>query len=421
MIYDIVVVGGGPAGMMAAGRAGELGARVLLVEKNQQLGAKLLATGHGRCNFTNLQADKKETIGVYGKNFKFLFSAFSKFGVASSINFFSKFGVESKEEDRGRVFPLSDKAGDIREALVKYLKKNSVEVRLGAEVKEIVAKDKKIEKIILTNGEEILGRNFIISTGGKSYPETGSTGSAYGWLESLGHKIIAPRPALTPIVVKPPHQVWCGGKEKIVKKLEGLSLENIGISVYQNDKKIMSRTGEIIFTADGLSGPAIIDLSGHVGEFLLEPTFLKIDFKPEIEISKFEEKLQKDFHQSHNKMLKNYLAGLVQPKLLPAIIELSGVNEQKQVSDITKVERQALARALKEFTLEAKELKGFNKAMVTAGGVDIKEVDSRTMRSKIYENLFLAGEILDLDGPTGGYNLQICWSTGFVAGESVTF
>ena len=411
MVYDVIVIGGGPAGMMAAARAGEFGAHVLLVEKNNQLGIKLLATGHGRCNFTNILADKKETISVYGKNYKFLFSAFSKFSVESAINFFARLGVVSKEEDNGRIFPRSDKASDIKQALIKYLKKSGVEVKLNAEVKKFIAKDKKLEKIILENGEEIFSKNFIITTGGKSYAETGSTGDGYKWLSSLGHKIITPRPALTPITVK----------EKFIKNLEGLSLKNIKLSVYENKKKIISRMGEIIFTSDGVSGPAIIDLSEKIGALLPTPTFLRIDFKPEIEVAQLDKKLQNDFHSAANKMFKNYLTALVPPKLAPVIIKLTGINEKKQVNAITKLERQALVNALKEFTLEVKELKDFSKAMITAGGVDVKEVDPKTMRSRLYKNLYLAGEILDLDGPTGGYNLQICWSTGYVAGESIVF
>ncbi|MFA6306483.1 MAG: NAD(P)/FAD-dependent oxidoreductase [Patescibacteria group bacterium] len=411
MLYDVIVIGGGPAGMMAAARAGERGARVLLLEKNNQLGAKLLATGHGRCNITNVLADKKEMINVYGKNHKFLFSAFNKFGAEDTIKFFNDLGVATKEEDRGRVFPLSDKAIDVRSALIKYLKQNSIDIKFGAEVKKILVIKNKIASVILNNGQEILSKNFIISTGGKSYAETGSTGSGFEWLEKLGHKIITPRPALTPVIVKEP----------IVKNLEGLSLKDIRISLYQNNKKIISRMGEIIFTADGISGPAIIDLSERIGAILPAPTFLRIDFKPEMESAELEKKLQNDFHQAHNKMFKNYLTGLVPPKLAPVIIKLAGVNALKQVNIITKSERQALVKALKEFSLEIKELKGFNKAMITAGGVDIKEVDPKTMRSRLYENLFLAGEILDLDGPSGGYNLQICWSTGYAAGESVIF
>jgi hypothetical protein len=408
MVYDVIVIGGGPAGMMAAARAGERGARALLLEKNNQLGIKLLATGHGRSNITNLLADKKETINIYGGH-KFLFSVFNKFSVEDTIEFFNNLGVATKEEDRGRIFPLSDKAIDVRGALIKYLKQSNVEIRFGAEVKKIKTNDNKITKVILSNGEEVLGKNFIISTGGKSYAQTGSTGDGYKWLEELGHKIIIPRPALTPVVVK----------EKIVKDLEGLSLKDIGISIYKNKKKIINRTGEVMFTADGVSGPVIIDLSERVGATLPAPTFLKIDFKPEFDAAELDKKLQNDFHAAHNKMFKNYLSSLVPPKLMPVIIKLSGVDEKKQVNVIAKLERQKLVGALKEFTLEIEELKGFSRAMITAGGVDVKEVDPKTMRSKIYKNLFLAGEILDLDGPSGGYNLQICWSTGYAAGDSV--
>ncbi|MDO9399452.1 MAG: NAD(P)/FAD-dependent oxidoreductase, partial [bacterium] len=372
------------------------------------LGVKLLTTGHGRCNITNMMADNKENINVYGKNFKFLFSVFNKFSVIDTINFFAKIGITTKVEDYYRVFPKSDKAKDVQSALIKYLEKNNVETMLNTEVKEIITVDNKIEKVILKNNKEIFSKNFIICTGGKSYTETGSTGDGYKWLAKLGHNIIKPRPALTPIIVE----------EKIVKDLEGLSLKNIKISIFQNNKKIISRIGEIIFTADGLSGPAIIDLSSCIGSLLPTPVVLQIDFQPEMEFIELEKKLQNDFHHSHNKMFKNYLISLVPPKLVPIIIKLSGINELKQVSSITKEERQALVFAIKRFTLTVKELKSFNKAMLTAGGVDVKEVDPKTMRSKLYQNLFLAGEILDLDGPTGGYNLQICWSTGFIAGES---
>lgn len=411
MTYDVVIIGGGPAGMMAAGRASERGARVLLLEKNKSLGLKLLATGHGRCNVTNTSADNKETIGVYGANAKFLLSAFYRFSVTDTLSFFADLGVATKVEDQGRVFPQSERASDVQLALLKYLERNKVEMKFGAEVKKIIGKDKKIEKIILTSGEEIFGKNFIIATGGKSYPDTGSTGDGYSWLASLGHTINIPRPALTPIVVK----------EKIVKQLEGLSLANIEISVYQNKKKIISTSGEIIFTADGISGPAIIDLSSRIGALLPTSTTMQIDFKPEFDASELEKKIQNDFHHSHNKIFKNYLLTLVPPKLAPVILQLTNISELEPVNTIMKEERQVLVRALKEFSLEVKELKGFDKAMITAGGVDVREVDPKTMCSRLYGNLFLAGEILDLDGPTGGYNLQICWSTGFVAGESVNF
>jgi predicted Rossmann fold flavoprotein len=411
MVYDAVIIGGGPAGMMAAGRAGERGARVLILEKNNSLGLKLLATGNGRCNITNASADDKQKIAVYGANSKFLFSAFNKFSVDSTIKFFADLGVIMKTEDHGRVFPQSDRSSAVLLALTEYLKKRKVEIIFGAKIKKIIADNKKIEKIILADGQEILSKNFVIATGGKSHPETGSTGDGYAWLLNLGHTINAPRPALTPVIVK----------EKIVKQLEGLSLQNIRLTVYQNKKKIISRLGEIIFTADGISGPAIIDLSSRIGALLSKPVMLQIDFQPEIEIKDLEKKIQNDFHHSHNKMFKNYLSALVQPKLAPVIIKLSGISGEKLVNAITKAERRALVCLLKEFAMEIKELKGFNKSMVTAGGVEAKEIDPKTMRSRLYHNLFLAGEILDLDGPTGGYNLQICWSTGYAAGDSINF
>ncbi|MEK7558087.1 MAG: NAD(P)/FAD-dependent oxidoreductase [Patescibacteria group bacterium] len=409
MIYDVVIIGGGPAGIMSAIQASELGVRVVLLEKNNDLGVKLLITGHGRCNITNMMADSKEKINVYGKNFKFLFSVLNKFSVSDTITFFKNIGIDTRVEDNYRVFPLSNKASDVQLALKKYLEKNNVEIMFNTEVKEIIAVGNKIEKVILKSNKEIFSKNFIICTGGKSYEATGSTGDGYKWLKKIGHTIIKPRPALAPIIVE----------EKIVKKLEGLSLKNIEITVFQNSKKIISSTGEIIFTANGLSGPAIIDLSSRIGSLLLAPVILQIDFFPELESIELEKKLQNDFHHSRNKIFKNYLTSLVSPKLAPIIIELTNINGLKQVSAITKEERQLLVCCFKKFILKVKELKGFDKAMITAGGVDVKEVDPKTMRSKLFQNLFLAGEILDLDGPTGGYNLQICWSTGFVAGESI--
>jgi len=280
---------------------------------------------------------------------------------------------------------------------------------LGLMVKEIVGNDKKIEKIIMGNNKEIFAKNFIIASGGKSYPKTGSTGDGYSWLTNLGHTINNPRPALTPIVVK----------EKIVKQLEGLSFKNIGINIYQNDKKVINRVGDIIFTADGVSGPVIIDLSSAIGVLLSERVSLHIDFFSETGIKEFEEKMQNDFHSSNNKMFKNYLSSVVPPKFLPVIFQLTKISEEKIINTITKEERQILVKVLKDFILEVKKLKGFDRAMITAGGVDVKEIDPKTMQSKLYDNLFLAGEILDLDGPTGGYNLQVCWSTGYVAGNNI--
>ncbi|MDD4333237.1 MAG: NAD(P)/FAD-dependent oxidoreductase [Patescibacteria group bacterium] len=411
MIYDVAIIGGGPAGMMAAARASERGTRVVLLEKNNFFGKKLLLTGHGRCNLTNLMADKKEMLGAYGRNGKFLIYSFKKFGVSDTLNFFTKLGLATKVEDNGRVFPQSNKAADVRDVFLKYLKLKKVDLLLGVEAKEIISEKGEIKKVVLRDGREIVAKNFIISTGGKAYPETGSTGDAYKWLIKLGHTIIKPRPALVPIVVK----------EKMVKSLEGLSLENVQVSVYRDNKKITSKIGEIIFTADGLSGPLILNLSSLVGSLLSDSVTLKLDFLPEVSAEDLKNQLQKDFHHSNNKMLKNYLSGVIAPKLAAAIMKLTGVDKEKKITEISKSERQSLAEAIKGLNFGVIGLKDFDKAMLTAGGVNVKEINPRTMNSKIYKNLFLAGEILDLDGPTGGYNLQLCWSMGYMAGDSIEF
>jgi len=411
MVYDVAIIGGGPAGLMAAGQAGARGAHVLVIEKNVCLGKKLLLTGHGRCNLTNTQADDKHLMGVYGINAKFLFSAFSKFGVEATRNFFADLGVVTKVEDNGRVFPESNRSNDVLKALNKNLKEHKVEILLDTEVAKIIVDSKKVKKIVLKNNQEILAKNFILATGGKSYPQTGSSGEAYAWLSKIGHKINQPRPALTSVTVK----------EKLVKKLEGLSMQNIGISLFCQGKKVVDRSGEILFTANGLSGPAILDLSSRIGSLLPSPIIIEIDFQPDVSLSELEKNIQTDFHNCNNKIIKNYLTKLAPPKLLPVILKLSGIAEQKQVNSITKPERQALVKALKKFNLEIIGLKDFDKAMITAGGVEVKEIDPKTMRSRLFSNLYIIGELLDLDGPSGGYNLQIAWSTGYSAGDSVEF
>lgn len=405
MKYDIAVIGGGAAGMMAAGKAAELGASVVLIEKNKQLGVKILITGKGRCNVTNAQDNLKELINFYGKNGKFLYTAFNKFHNFDVIDFFESKGLETKVERGNRVFPLSDNAKDVVVALKKYIRETEVNVRLNAPVKQIVSSSEKIEKVILESGEEILADKFIITTGGKSYPQTGSTGDAYAWLKKLGHKIITPKPALTPIVVK----------EKLVKELAGLSLKNVEISLW-NEKKLAAFFGEALFTHNGLSGPIILNLSNLVD--LKEKQTLKIDFKPALDRQKLDLRIRKDFEEQSSKIFKNSLAGLLPKKLIPIFIQLSGIDENKKVAEISKVERKNLLKTFKEFELTVTGLIGYEKAIVTAGGVDLKEINPKTMQSKKYENLYFAGEVIDMDGPTGGYNLQVAWSTGFLAGES---
>ncbi len=409
MKYDVAVIGGGPAGIMAAGRAGELGARVLLVEKNPNLGVKLLITGKGRCNITNNTDELKDMINRYGENGKFLFSSFHGFGVGAIVDFFESRGVETKVERGNRIFPVSDKSQDVLDALIGYMKESGVEIKTGSAVKEIVKVGDSIEKIVLIGGREVKARKYVVCTGGKSYPGTGSTGDGYEWLKKLGHNVINPSPALSPIMVK----------EKITERIEGLSLKNVEISVFKDGKKQDSRFGEALFTEDGMSGPIILDMSKKINRELPGNVQLKIDFKPALDFVSLDKRIQKDFQEGNNKMFKNILDKLLPQKLIGVIIELSKIDSDKKVNLITREERKRLLHLLKEFTLNVKGLTGYSKAVVTAGGVDLSEVDPRTMKSKLIDNLYFAGEILDIDGPTGGYNLQVCWSTGFAAGEGV--
>ncbi len=426
MIYDVVVIGGGPAGMMAAGRAGQLGQSVLLLEKNKELGVKLLMTGKDRCNVTHFSEDKNELIEAYGKEGKFLYSSFAKFGNKKVMDFFENRGIKLKVERGNRVFPVSDKSSDIRWALLNFLKKHKVKIKTRTTVSGIISDDisednnlelsqKTIKEIILTSGEKYQAKKYIITTGGLSYPATGSTGDGYKWAKELGHKIIKPRPALSPIVLMD----W------FVKDLEGLSLRNIELSIYQNDRKLDSRFGEMLFTKNGLSGPVVLDLSKKVGKLLEkikdESTEsiieLRLDLKPALDFKKLDQRIQRDFQQGNNKQFKNILDRLLPKKLIPVVIKLSKINPDKQVNLITKEERKRLVRALKEFPLHPEKLVGFGKAIITTGGVDLREVNSKTMQSRLVNNLYFAGEVLNLDGPTGGYNLQIAWSTGYAAGS----
>lgn len=410
MIYDFIVIGGGPSGMMAAGRAAENGSSVLLLEKNTRLGIKLLVTGKGRCNITNAEFDTKNLVEKFGKQGRFLFSALSKFGNQDTIDFFAEHGVNSKTERGSRVFPSSDSAPDVLAALKQYLKQGNVEIKTNIQIDDIIIKDNLIEKIVLGDGAELKAKKYLIATGGKSYPKTGSSGDGYKWLAKMGHTIVEPSPALTPIFVK----------EKFVKDLEGLSLKNVSINIFQNNKKIDSRFGEALFTDNGMSGPIIIDMSKNIGLALKNGAVkLEIDFKPKLDFKVLDKRIQNDFAKASNRLFRNSLGELLPKKLIPLIIDLSGIDPDKQVNSITKEERKKLLHLLKNFELNIKSLHGFNKAIVTSGGVSLKEVDPKTMQSKIIKNLYIAGEILDLDGPTGGYNLQSCWSTGYAAGSNI--
>lgn len=406
--FDVAVIGGGPAGMMAAGRAAELGAQAVLIEKNPSLGRKLLITGKGRCNITQAEFDDRAFVKALGKNGKFLFSSLAVFGPKEAVEFFETRGLATKVERGGRVFPASDRAQDVLNVLLEYLKKNKVEIRTGAEVLGFASSPNRINSVKLAGGRGIVADNFIIAAGGKSYPATGSTGEGYGWAKNLGHKITETLPALTPIKIQ----------EEWPKGLSGLSLKNVSINIYQNGKKQASRFGEMLFTHFGISGPIVLDASKKIGELLKNGEVeIQIDLKPALEFSKLDERIQRDFKANVKKDFLNYLPELLPQKLVPIFAGLSGIDPRKKISSITKEERKNLVKALKALKLTAEGAVGYEQAIVTSGGVSLREIDPKTMKSKIIDNLFFAGEIIDLDGPTGGYNLQISWSTGFAAGN----
>jgi predicted Rossmann fold flavoprotein len=407
-VFDIAVIGGGPAGMIAAGRAAELGVKVVLIEKNEVLGKKLLLTGKGRCNFTHNELDIRKFAEKYGRNGRFLYRALSVFGVKEVIDFFASRGVKGKVEQGDRIFPEKGNVQDILKVLLKYLSEGKVTILYNVEVINFKQEDKKISQVILRD-RQIIADKFIICTGGKSYPQTGSTGDGYHWARQLGHTIIEPVPALNPIKIS----------EKWVKELQGLSLKNISLKLFQNGKKQDERFGEMLFTHFGVSGPIVMDLSKNIGTLLKRgPVKLILDLKPALDFKKLDKRIQRDLEKFKGRMFKNSLKGLLPLSMIPVIIRLSGIESEKQVDYLSREERIKLVHLLKELELSPTELLGFKWSVVTSGGIALKEVDPNTMCSKKIKNLYFAGEILDLDGPSGGYNLQECWSSGYLAGES---
>ncbi len=407
-VFDIAVIGGGPAGMIAAGRAAELGVKVVLIEKNEVLGKKLLLTGKGRCNFTHNELDIRKFAEKYGRNGRFLYRALSVFGVKEVIDFFESRGVKGKVEQGDRIFPENGNVQDILNVLLKYLSEGKVTILYNVEVINFKQEDRKISQVILRD-RQIIADKFIICTGGKSYPQTGSTGDGYYWARQLGHTIIEPVPALNPIKIS----------EKWVKELQGLSLKNISLKLFQNGKKQDERFGEMLFTHFGVSGPIVMDMSKNIGTLLKQgPVKLILDLKPALDFKKLDKRIQRDLEKFKGRMFKNSLKGLLPLSMIPVIIRLSGIESEKQVDYLSREERIKLVHLLKELELSPTELLGFKWSVVTSGGIALKEVDPNTMCSKKIKNLYFAGEILDLDGPSGGYNLQECWSSGYLAGES---
>jgi predicted Rossmann fold flavoprotein len=364
-------------------------------------------TGKGRCNLTNAQFDDREFVKTLGKNGKFLFSALSVFGPREVIGYFESRGVKTKVEKEGRVFPVSDSAQDVLGVLLKDLRKNKVEIGTGVKVLGFESDSDQINCVKMADGKKIYADNFILATGGKSYPATGSVGAGYAFVKSLGHTILKTAPALTPIKIK----------EDWAKNLQGLSLENIELTFFSAGKKQAIYSGEILFTHFGISGPLVLNVSKQIGALLKNGEVeIRIDLEPNLSFSELDQKLQNDFRENSNKNFINYLPEILPKKMIETIVDLVGIDPKRKINFVTKEERKNLAKLIKNLELTVSGLLGFDQAMVTSGGVNLKEINPKTMQSKILNNLFFAGEIIDLDGPTGGYNLQICWSTGYVAG-----
>lgn len=407
----VLIIGGGAAGMMAAVTAGRNGHEVHVFEKNEKLGKKLFITGKGRCNLTNA-CDMDTLFASVTSNPKFLYSAFYGFTNEQTIAFFENLGLRTKTERGNRVFPVSDHSSDVIRVLEKEMERLGVQTHLHSEVKEVLAEEDQFQGILLRGRKKISGDACIIATGGLSYPSTGSTGDGYRFAKASGHKVREPVPSLVPMEV----QEW------YAKELQGLSLRNVAVAFFDGKKKLYEEFGEMLFTHYGVSGPVILSASSIVGR-KMQPEkgqgkhlALKIDLKPALTLEQLDQRVLRDFEEQKNRQFKNAVDGLFPAKLKPVIIERSGISPEKKVNEISKEERRRFVELIKDFRMTVTGLRGFQEAIITRGGVSVKDVDPGTMESRHVKNLYFAGEVLDLDALTGGFNLQIAWSTGYAAG-----
>lgn len=405
----VLIVGGGASGMVAAIAAAYNGNSVHLFEKNEKLGKKLYITGKGRCNITNA-SDTQNHFSNIMRNPKFLYSAYNCFDSNDICTMIESTGIEIKTERGNRVFPKSDKSSDVIWALTKTMKDVGVDIHLNSEITEIipnpdcvVIKDQK--------GNEYRGEKCVIATGGLSYPSTGSTGDGYKFAKKMGHTIEDTFPSLVPFNIE----------EKYCKDLQGLSLKNVSIKIVdENEKVYYSEQGEMLFTHFGISGPLVLSASGHISDKMKNHSFcVLIDLKPALDNEMLDKRILKDFKDGINKNFNNAIEKLLPKKLIPVIIRLSGIDPYKKVHEVTKEEREHLVYLIKNFPLHILGLRNYNEAIITKGGVSVKEINPRTMESKRMPNIYFVGEVLDLDALTGGYNLQIAWSTGYLAGSSI--
>jgi predicted Rossmann fold flavoprotein len=414
--WDLIVVGGGPAGLMAAGRAAESGARVLLLEKNSSLGKKLLISGGGRCNFTNAEADVRVLAGHYGDAKNALLSPFTKFPPSATLDWFADHGMPYKVEENQRAFPVDNQARSVLTALERYTAQGGVTVRLGVEVLGLEAEaDGTGRRVtgVKTRQGTIGARRLFLATGGTSRPETGSTGDGFRWLGELGLRVRFPEPSLVPVAVKEP---W-------VADLAGLAFPDAGLTAWCGAEKLETRRGKLLFTHFGLSGPMVLNFASDLARWRTKTArngdlVLKVDLFPDVEPKALDKDLVTLFAGQSGKKLKNALGTLVTPRLVGRVLGLAGADPEKSLAQVTKVEREGLVTALKGFPLTFKKLMDESRAVVSSGGLNIDEVDWRTMACKTVPNLAVGGDLLDINRPSGGFSLQLCWATGWVAGTA---
>ena len=405
----VLVIGGGAAGMFAAIFAAYNGNEVHIFEKNEKLGKKLFITGKGRCNITNL-SDMDTLFASVVTNSKFLYSSFYSYTNQDVIDFFERIGVSTKVERGNRVFPVSDHSSDVIAGLSKHLKELGVQIHLNTTVKKVVG-EKSFEYLEVQDGRKIYGDACIVATGGISYRTTGSTGDGYKFAKDVGHTVTELLPALVPLEVK----------EWYAKELQGLSLRNVTAVVMDDKKKLYEDFGEMLFTHYGVSGPLMLSASSYIGKRLQDKELkLVIDLKPALTVEQLDQRVLRDFEENLNKQFKNAIGKLFPAKLIPVMLELSEIDPEKKVNLISKEERQKFVHLIKHFTMTITGLRDYNEAIITKGGINVKEINPATMESKIVDGLYFVGEVLDLDALTGGFNLQIAWSTAYAAGSSIS-
>jgi len=404
---NVIVIGGGAAGMMAAIVAARNGKSVTLIEKNEKLGKKLFITGKGRCNFTNA-CDIEDLFQNVVTNPKFLYSGFYSFSNQMVMDFFEEIGLPYKIERGNRVFPVSDHSSDVIKVLEREMKRENVKILLDTRVKSLIIENNTCKGVWLQGGNKLYADSIIVATGGVSYPRTGACKDGYHFAEFAGHSIVKVQPSLVPFELG----------DSCCKELMGISLKNVSATIYADDKKVYSDFGEMLFTHFGVSGPIIIKASAYIHIYLDKRLSLTIDLKPALDEKQLDERILKDFKMFQNKQLKNSLDKLLLRALIPIVLDKSGLDGEKKVNELTKEERRQLIVTIKNLPFNIIGLRGWDEAIITKGGVKVKEIDPSTMESKITPRLYFAGEVLDLDALTGVFNLQIAWSTGYLAGVS---